>query len=193
VDACGAVLADRGDFWVKNPWRYPMDKNLSAYEPNRLYLNRGEMAFHDATWLSPAGTVSDGRGSITADFDGDLAPDILARNIGGGPVQIFLNRFPPAGRLVVRLRGTRSNRMGVGARISVEAGPLRLMRDLFPSNSHVTQQPCEVDFGLGAAKVIDVLRIRWPSGAVQELHDLPVGRRILIVEGQESHETVGTR
>ncbi len=187
------MLTERGDFWVKNPWRYPMDRNLSAFEPNRLYLNRGAIEFRDATWLSPAGTVSDGRGSITADFDGDLAPDILARNIGGGPVQIFLNRFPKAGRLTVRLRGTASNRMGVGARLTVEAGPLRLMRDLFPSNSHVTQQPCEADFGLGAAERVDLLRIRWPSGAVQELRNLEAGQRILVVEGRESHEVVGPR
>ncbi len=170
-----------------------MDKNLSAFEPNRLYLNRGGIAFHDATWLSPAGTVADGRGSIAADLDGDLAPDILARNIGGGPVQIFLNRFPPAGRLVVRLRGTRSNRMGIGARISVEAGPLRLMRDLFPSNSHVTQQPSEVEFGLGAARSVDLLRIRWPSGHVQEMRDIPAGQRIVVTEGDPTYTRIASR
>ncbi|NJN14100.1 MAG: CRTAC1 family protein [Planctomycetes bacterium] len=193
VAPVGEILAREGDFWVPNPWRYPLDRNLSAFEPNRLFLNAGGLRFVDLTWLSPAGSLSDGRGAVAADFDGDLAPDLIARNIGGGPVQLFLNRFPATGRLIVRLRGRESNRAGIGARLTAEIGERRLVRDLFVHNSFTTQQPAQVEFAFGEAERVDRLLIRWPSGTLQELRELGGNRLIRITEGEAEVETIATR
>ena len=142
VPAAGKLV--KGEFWVPNPWRYPPDKNLSAFEPNRVYLNRGQLRFLGITFLSGAGSVADGRGALIADIDDDLQPDVIARNIGGGPVQVYLNRFPRSNRLTVTLEGTKSNRLGIGARLVAHVGGRKITRELFPTNNHLVQQASRV-------------------------------------------------
>lgn len=175
---------------MPNPWRYPPAENLSAFEPNRLYLNRGGFRLVDATWISGAGTEADGRGALVGDLDGDLQPDLVARNIGGGSVQVFLNRMPPAPRLVVSLEGTRSNRLGVGARVVAEVGGKRLVRELFPANNYACQQGSFVEFGLDRAERVDRLTVAWPSDAVTELRDLPARRHIRIREASPGYVVI---
>ena len=187
VEPAGEVMAQHGEFWVKNPWRYPSDLNLSAFEPNRVYLNRGGLDFLDATYLSGAGSVGDGRGVLVADINGDLQPDLIARNIGGGSVVVYLNRFPRRGRLTVTLKGTRSNRLGIGARVVAAAGASHMVRELFPINNHLVQQASRVRFGLGDANRVDRLTVHWPSGEVTELHDLPADQHILVTEGKTGY------
>ena len=190
VAPAGEVMADLGDFWVPNPWRYPPDKNLSAYEPNRVMLNCGGFRFVDISWLSGAGSEADGRGVLVGDFDGDLQPDLIARNKGGGSVRVYLNRFPKVARLVLELEGTRSNRLGIGAHVVAEAGSRRVARQLYPTHNAVCQQSSRLRFGLGDATKVDRLTIHWPSGLVQELRDIATGQLIRVREGEAVYQVV---
>ena len=172
-----------GEFWVSNPWQYPADQNLSAYEPNRLYLNRGSMSFLEASYLSGAGSDGDGRGALVADVNGDLQPDLIVRHSGGGPIRIFLNAMPKKRRLTVRLAGTRSNSRGIGARVAVEAGGRRLVRQVWANNSFVSQSAPRARFGLGNAAKVDKLTVYWPSGSVTTLGNVDTNRVLVVREG----------
>ena len=185
----GPVDRKGGEFWVENPFDMPgSGHNLSAYERNRVYLNRDGRSFLDASFASAADIDSDSRSVIASDFDGDGAPDLLVGSVGGGPLRLFLNRFPASRRVRLDLVGEESNRAAIGTRVVAEAGGQRIVRDLFPATGAMGQGPAELILGLGRAERIDRLTLRWPSGREQVLSDLPADRRIRIVEGRAEPE-----
>jgi hypothetical protein len=92
----------------------------------------------------------------------------------------------------VSLRGTASNRLGIGARLTATVAGRDLTRELYPHNSFRSQMPSRVHFGLGDATKIDELTVRWPSGAVQTLHDLAADRHVVITEGKTGPGAVET-
>lgn len=174
---------EAGEFWVPNVWRYPPDKNLSAFEPNRVLLNCGGLQFIDAHYVSSGGSDGDGRAAMVADVNDDLQPDLLVRQVGGGPLKVYLNRFPRASRLILSLRGTKSNSMGIGARVVCEVSGRRLTRQVYANNSVFAQQGARVRFGLGKAETVDRLTVYWPSGSTTEFEHVAVDRHLLIREG----------
>ncbi len=185
----GEVDREGGEFWVENPFGIPRSgNNLSAYERNRLFLNLNGDDFLDASFASDADIDSDSRAVIVADFDLDGFSDLLVGSVGGGPLRLFLNRFPRTNRRIrLELTGVQSNRQGVGSRIEVEIGKRKIVRDLFPSNGGTGQGPVESLIGLGRAERIDRLSVRWPSGSVQRFEKLPVDSEIEITEGQSEY------
>src|SRR5207249_1424176 len=88
--------------------------------------------------------------------------DLVVRQVGGGPVLLYENRFPKRHYLKVSLRGTKSNRLGIGARLVAEVQGRRLVREQYPLTSYRSQMPNIVHFGLGDADHVDRLTIRWP-------------------------------
>jgi len=183
--ALGDIDHDGGEFWVENPFDIvSTGNNLSAYERNRMYLNVEGQGFIEASFASTADIDADSRAVIASDFDLDGAPDILVGSVGGGPLRLFLNRFPAAHRRVrLDLVGVESNRPAIGTRAVVEAGGRRIVRDLFPANGSTGQAPVELLIGLGDAEKIDRLTLRWPGGKRQVFENLPVDSRISLTEG----------
>lgn len=184
VPAPGKLSEALGEFWVPNPWLFSnYKKNLSSYERNRLYLNRGSLRFADISLLSGTDSEGDGRASVAADLNGDGMVDLVVRQVGGGNLLVFENQFPRKHYLTVSLRGTKSNRAGIGARLVTEAAGHRQIREMFPGDSFMSQAPAEVHFGLGNATSVDRLTVYWPSGVVQEFDQLVGDRHILLEEG----------
>ena len=120
---------------------------------------------------------------VPCDVTGDGMEDLIIRQAGGGPLLVFENRFPKTHWLQVSLRGDKSNRQGIGARVTAEVAGTKLTRELFPHNTYTSQAPAHVHFGLGAAERIEKLTVRWPSGTVQEFLEVAPDRRIVIREG----------
>jgi len=132
--------------------------------------------------LSGADSDGDGRGVVVADFRKNGKMDLVVRQAGGGPLRIYENQFPAGNFLEVRLRGTSSNRLGVGARLIAKVGERRLVRDQFPVNSYRSQAPNCVHFGLGDATIVDELTVHWPSGQVQTLMKVRGNQHLEIIE-----------
>lgn len=193
----GELDKSDGQFWVGNPWDIVGNEhNLSAFERNRCFLNLGGTRFADVSFLTSTDSDGDGRSVLGADLNNDGMQDLLVRQAGGGALLVFLNRFPRQHYLRVSLRGTKSNGMGIGARLIAEVGDRRIVREMFPANTYFSQSPCEVHFGLGDAPRVDRLTIRWPSGLVQKLTDVDADRHIRIVEGrplESAAPSVGAR
>jgi len=181
------------EFWVTNPFQIASaGQNLSAFERNRMFLNvRGE-AFVDVSHLSGADNDGDGRSVVAADFRNTGMLDLIVRQAGGGPLLLYENRLPPKSYLSVSLRGHQSNRQGIGARLTAEVGGRAIVRELYPANGYRSQAPNRVHFGLGEDRKIDTLTIRWPSGKVQVIKEVPAGQHILVDEDKEGAEAVET-
>lgn len=157
-------------------------ENLSSFERNRTFLNLDGNSFIDVSFASGADIDSDSRSVVAADFNRDGATDLLVGSVGGGSLRLFLNRFPKANFSRIRLEGSRSNRAGIGARLTATVKGQKLIRDLFPQNGFMGQGPAEIILGLGDAKVIDRLEVRWPSGKTQIYKNLAVNRYFLLKE-----------
>ena len=187
----GNLDESRGEFWIANPWKVPRTRrNLSAFEPNQVFLNLDGGSFADIGYLTTADSDGDGRGVMVADVTGDLQPDLLVLQSGGGPLRVYANRFPPASRLVVSLDGTVSNRLGIGATVVAEVDGRRIVRQMLPTHNFSTSQGGQVRFGLGQARVVDRLVVNWPSGTVQEFRSVQVGVHIRITEDQPEFEVL---
>ena len=194
----GALLKQAGDldwrsgeFWVGNPFDLSDSSfNLSAFEANRTYLGVDGEVFLDLTYQSGMDSEGDGRASIGADFNNDGMADVLVRQTGGGPLLLYENRFPKKSYLKVSLRGKESNSLGIGAKITLQVGERTLSRELYPVNSFRSQSPALVHFGLDRAKKVDWLKIRWPSGRVQEFEDIEVNRHLRLTEGSDAPEVI---
>jgi hypothetical protein len=181
----GDVDSSVGEFWIGNPWQFhDAKKNLSAYERNRVFLNHGGKRFFEISHLSGADSDGDARSTAVGDLNGDGMPEIFVRQVGGGSVKLYENRFPRQHFLQVSLRGTTSNSLGIGSRLVAEIGERRVVRELYPSNTFVAQNPCHVNLGLGEATSVDRLVIRWPSGLEQVLRDVAADRHIEVTEGE---------
>ena len=77
--------------------------------------------------------------------------------------------------LVVRVVGVRSNRNGIGARVTIAARAGPQIREMKSGSSYLGQNDLRVHFGLGEATRVDRLDVRWPDGHVETIRDVPVG------------------
>jgi hypothetical protein len=191
VRAPGQIDTTIGEFWVDNPWDIvSAGHNLSNHERQRLFMNQDGRAFFDLSFLSGADSDGDGRCVVAADFRNNGQLDLVVRKSSGGAIALYENQFPKKHYLEVSLRGTKSNRLGIGARLIAFVQGRQIVRELYPVNSFRSQMPSVVHFGLGDATTVDRLTILWPSGQRQELTGLTGNRHIVVEEGATEVETV---
>jgi len=79
--------------------------------------------------------------------------------------------------------GTRSNRDGIGAKLTVKAGKRTLVDEVRSGSSYISQSDLRVHFGLGSTAKIDSVQVRWPSGLVERFNDLSVDAIHTLKEG----------
>jgi hypothetical protein len=152
-------------------------------QEHSVFRGIGDGKFADVS--EKAGAVFDiktvGRGACFADYDNDGKVDAFLVNLGG-PAQLFHNVSTNAGHwLTIRLKGTNSNRDGIGARLELTAGGRSQAAERVAGSSYLSQDDGRLHFGLGSATKVDKLVVRWPSGKTQTLQNLAVDR-ILTVE-----------
>jgi hypothetical protein len=156
--------------------------------PPLLLENRGDATFTSAG--PRAGpffqTLVNGRGSGAVDFDNDGRRDVVITTLGG-PAILLRNELESGHHwLTLQLEGTRSNRDGFGALVQVMAGGRTLAAEARCPTVYVFQQETRLHFGLGPAKVVERIAIRWPSGQLQELTQVAVDQILAIREPGES-------
>ena len=159
-------------------------KDASYAETKTMYRNlRG--AFEDVTaQLGPAMlTPRVGRAAAFADFDNDGDVDVLVTNNGQAPQLLRNDGGNKKHWLQLRLIGTRSNRDGIGTRVKLIAGGLTQVDEAKGGMSYQAAHDPRLHFGLGAAAAANSIEIRWPSGAIDRLKDVPADRVVTIKEG----------
>ena len=162
------------------------DSTWSGYERNVFYANNRDGTFSDVSGAVGLDFLEDGRAFALADFDHDGRLEVFLKNRNGPQLRLLKNMMtdlPPS--IAFRLRGGKSNRDGIGAAVTMETELGRQTRLLQAGSGFLSQHSKEVFFGAGEAKGPVRASIRWPSGLVQQLHDLPLNHRIWVEEGSE--------
>jgi hypothetical protein len=162
----------------------PTNRKLLQPQRPRLFWNKGTAGFFDLASVSGSALTRplNGRGLAATDYDNDGDIDLLATT-NRGPALLLRNDGGNRNHwLKVRLRGVKSNRQGIGAKVRLVAGKLRFYTEMGAGGSYLSQHFSEIHFGLGAHESIDRLELLWPSGIRQVFEGLPANRLIEIVE-----------
>jgi hypothetical protein len=150
-------------------------------EQHLAFRNLGDLRFEEvsAAWgLNQRGISF---GTALGDLSGDGNLDIVYSNFHGG-VTVMRNDSDTGHRILVALRGTSSNRYGVGSVVRIETGSGVQVRELVLSRGILSSSEPVVHFGLGEQDRIGRLIVSWPSGLTQTFTDLPVDRKFTITE-----------
>jgi hypothetical protein len=141
--------------------------HLTHYaQPFQLFRNEKGKAFTEKTQEAGVGFTRPavGRGLATGDVNDDGKIDILATDLEGSP-RLLMNRYPGSGAwLRVQLVGSRSNRMGIGAKVTVVAGSERWTAECTTGGSYLSACDARLHFGLGTLTAITRVEVAWPSG-----------------------------
>ena len=157
-------------------------------QPDSLLQNVNGV-FTDRSVSSGIAAITGDQLSIAAadlDGDGDLdlvmnGADTFGQEKSGG--RLLWNETTGGHALAIRLRGVTSNRDGIGARVTVKAAALQMLREVQGGSGFASAGPHEARFGLGAATFADEVTVRWPSGTVDHFSRVPAGSPMTIIEG----------
>ncbi len=150
----------------------------------RVLRNRGDGTFEDVSHaLGLDGLpLHDPRGLIAADVDGDGAADLIVTQVNAPPV-VLRNVGANRNHFVrLDLTGYADNKTAIGVKVEVFANGLWQKWELPGASGYQTQAAPEILVGLGEAQGIDLLRILWPTGVLQDEIDLPHTRVIAMKE-----------
>jgi tetratricopeptide (TPR) repeat protein len=160
------------------------DGTWSGYERNVFYANNGDGTFTDISGTIGLDFVEDGRSFALADFDHDGRLELLVKNRSSPQIRLLQNVTKDlAPTISFRLQGTKSNRDAIGATLTIHTNKGNQTRTIQAGSGFLSQHSKEIFFGLGDANGSIAATIRWPSGLVQELRDLPPNHRISVGEG----------
>ena len=155
-------------------------------EPRVLYHNGGNGAFTDVSNSSGPGilTKASGRGLAIGDLwnNGKLAAVIA--NLGTRPSLLVNEMSYPNHWVGIKTVGTKSNRDGIGARVSLKIGKRIFVDEVRSGSSYNSSSDLRIHFGLGNAAEIDSLQVRWTSGLNEEFTSLKVDAINVITEGK---------
>ena len=152
-------------------------------EPTLLYRNLGNGKFQDVTdQAGPAFAIPrPARGLAVGDLDGDGRPEIVIVNMNSTP-SLLKNDGPHGHFLNVALRGTKSNRSAIGAKVTVHVGTRTMIDQVMSGTSYYSQSSFTLHFGLGEADKVDSVQIRWPSGIIQTLGTTAADQTLRLTE-----------
>jgi hypothetical protein len=150
-----------------------------------LYRNRGNGAFEEVSRLAGAAitTPSTGRGCAFGDFNNDGCVDVVINNQNAKPSLLKIASQNHHHWINIKLVGTKSNRSAIGARVKCIAGALSQIDEVRSGGSYISQSDLRLHFGIGDKSSIDLLEIKWPSGAVDRLRNIAPDRFIRVEEG----------
>ncbi len=155
-------------------------------EPATIFRNLGNGRFQNVSGTAgPAfANASVHRGLASGDLDNDGRMDAVVSVLNLGPAKIFRNTTQNANHwLLLKLTGTKSNRMGIGAKIRVTAADGSVQHNhVTTSTGYACSSDSRVHFGLGASATAKEIEIVWPSGIRQVLQDAKADRIIPVTE-----------
>src|SRR5207244_4378380 len=128
-------------------------------------------------------TAAASRGLAIVDLWNDGRVSAVVSNMNAMPSLLVNQVRTPNHWIGIRTIGTKSNRDGIGARITLKAGPRTLVDEVRSGSSYDSNNDMRVHFGLGGTTKIDFVQIRWPSGLVERFESRKVDSIETIKEG----------
>jgi len=154
-------------------------------QPNTVFRNPGSsgkwMPLTEEAGLTAAPAARH-RGLAFGDFDGDGRVDVVVTALGQD-AEIWMNRSEKSGHwLDIALRGIKSNRDGIGARIKLVTKTGTQYNHMTTSVGYASSSDGPVHFGLGPDNRAESIEIHWPSGIVQTLQNVPADQILNVTE-----------
>ena len=176
------------DLFVANGHVYPqMDMVPGApryREPMLLFRNNRDGTFEDVSNALAGIPDASRRGAAFGDLNNDGNVDIVVMNTGETPTLLLNQGGNNNHRVLFRLVGTKSNKMAIGARLTVRAGKLVQLNEVRGGGSYLSQNDPRLHFGLGDETKMDDVEVKWPSGKVETVRDVPADFIYTIIEGE---------
>jgi enediyne biosynthesis protein E4 len=176
--ACGHLIDNVEQF----------DDTTSYHARNILLRNSGQGRFVNVSDQCGDGLLPklSSRGAAFDDLDNDGDIDVVILNSRREPT-ILRNDSPGTKHWIqVQLRGTKSNRDGIGARVTVAAGDLTQIDEVHSGRSYQSDFGKRLHFGLGQHEKVDQIQVKWIGGGVDIIRDPGINRVVTIVEGSGS-------
>lgn len=151
-----------------------------------LYRNTGHGHFEDVGAKAGPGITQPhtSRGCAFGDFDNDGDVDILVINMNAPP-SLLRNEYKTGNHwLKVKCIGTKSNRSAIGARVRVVTGTHSQIDEVMSGASYISQNDFRLHFGLGQAREVDQVAVRWPSGTEESFSHIEANQLVYIQEGR---------
>lgn len=160
-----------------------LQDGVTFRQPTQLFLNRGDGTFNEVQdRLGPLADSLLARGLAYGDVDRDGDLDVLLTE-NNGPAHLWYNNLKERHFVRVRLRGTESNRDGIGTRLRATVDGLTMERRVRAGSSYLSQSEKTVTFGLGRTRPVSRLEVAWPSGRVEQFEQVAPNQDLLLVEG----------
>ncbi len=179
------------DLFIANGHVYPEleshNHSESRYrQRNLLYHNSGNGRFEDVTSVAGPGLDlrRSGRGVAFGDLNNNGKLDIVINNQNDPPTLLRNEGENTNHWIAIRTAGTKSNRDGIGARVTLAAGGTRQVQEVRSGGSYLSESDLRVHFGLGSAAKIDWIEVRWPSGALDRIENVAANRFLTVEEGR---------
>ncbi len=162
-----------------------MDHETYA-QRDQMFRNSGDGTYADVS--ETAGVYFTealvGRAAATADYDNDGDTDIVVMNSNQLAVLLRNDGGNQKNWLGIKLVGTRSNRDGIGAKVTVVAGDITQIREVKSGSSYASGSDTRLLFGLDAYQQVEKITIVWLSGTTQVVEDVPINQILRIVESE---------
>lgn len=158
-------------------------------EPMSLFEDTGLGRFRDVSRESGQVFAMPllGRGLALGDFDSDGLIDFVVSQNSGRPL-IARNRTAGGNWITLNLEGAgKSNRDAIGAEVTITAGGKLQRAQIMGGTSYCSASDLRLHFGLGSARLVERIAVRWPSGRTDTLRDLPVNQFRRIAEQVTGH------
>jgi enediyne biosynthesis protein E4 len=156
----------------------------SYREPKVAYYNLRDGTFANITAEagSPLRESHSGRGMALGDLFNDGHQEALVSNMNEPP-SLYYNTAPIENWISLQLIGVKSNRAALGAVVTLEQGSEKHEKEVRSGDGYISQSDLRLHFGLGKSTRAEKIVIRWPSGLVETLSDLPANQYYVVREG----------
>ena len=150
----------------------------------QLFRNNGDGTYHEVSETAGAYFASAfvGRAAACADYDNDGDTDIIVMNSNQRAVLLRNEIGNRHNWLGIKLVGTRSNRNGIGAKVTIHAGEMTQVTETKSGSSYASGSDTRLLFGVGEHERVEKISITWPSGIRQELAGVEVNQIVTISE-----------
>ncbi len=163
----------------------PAGRGVRFEQSKHLYWNLADGTFAEISGRSGSGLVekSSARGAAFGDLDNDGRIEVVVNNLDSSP-SLLVNAVEQRNWIRVDLEGTRSNRNGIGARVSVRTGDTVQVAEARSGGSFLSHSDLRLHFGLGNADQVDEILVRWTTGAVEAFPSASANRTVVLREGR---------
>ncbi|MFN0112885.1 MAG: CRTAC1 family protein [Blastocatellia bacterium] len=177
------------DIFMVNGHVYPEVDSLNSNSPFKqervLFWNLRDKTFYDVSESAGAGVMDRraSRGAAFGDLDNDGSIEVVVNNINDVP-SLLKNSGERQNWTLLQLVGTKSNRSGIGARVTITADGAKQMDEVRSGGSFLSQNDLRLHFGLGKATLIERVDVVWPNGRREFFARLKANRVIMLEEGK---------